>query len=311
MNNRILDLSEIPARLSVDNGLLCVDLPERGRRTFPFSTLAAVVCSHPQITFTLGVLAEFAASRTILVVSDRKRMPAAMLLPLVSHHAQTEKFRLQAEASLPLRKRLWKEIVQAKIRAQAARIRALHGTDPALERLARTVTVSNAASIESQASRIYWGRLFSDGTYRRSDEEDPRNGLLNYGYAVVRAACARALCGAGLHPGLPLHHHNRYDPFPLANDLMEPLRPIVDAWVVRWQRSPQDGLTREAKQALLAWLTGRFSDGAESRTLFDWAHLIAERLARCLEGSLRRLDYPLLEPADDETTERGDPEDPQ
>lgn len=311
MNNRVLDISETPARLSVDNGLLCVDVPNAGRRTFPFSTLAAIVCCHPQITFTLGVLAELAASRTMLVVSDRKRMPAAMLLPLASHHAQTAKFRLQAEASLPLRKRLWKEIVQSKIRAQAGLIRALHGVDPALERLVRAITVSNAAAVEAQASRIYWGRLFGDGTYRRSDEEDPRNALLDYGYAVVRAACARALCGAGLHPGLPLHHHNTYDPFPLANDLMEPLRPIVDAWVVRRVRISQEGLTRESKQALLAWLTGRFSDGAESRTLFDWAHIVAERLARCLEGSLRRLDFPLLEPADDETTERGDPQDPQ
>jgi CRISPR-associated protein Cas1 len=309
MNNRVLDLSESPARLHAENGLLCVDIPGATRRTFPFSTLAAVVCSHPQVTLTEAVLAELAAARAIFVACDRKHLPAAMLLPLLSHSTQTEKFRLQAEAPLPLRKRLWKNIVSAKISAQSALIHALHGPEPALERLARSVSVSNAAAVESQASRLYWPRLFADSSFRRSDEDDPRNALLNYGYAIVRAVCARALCGAGLHPALPLHHHNRFDPFPLANDLMEPFRPLVDRWAVHWWRNQQCGLTREAKQSALAALTGRFAGGSESRTLFDWAQIAADRLVRCLERSLKKLEIPLLEPSRHETPERGDPED--
>lgn len=311
MTNRVLDLSETPARLCADNGLLCVETPGVSRRTFPFSTLAAIVCSHPQITLTEAVLADLAASNAILIVCDRKRMPAAMLLPLAPHSTQTERFRLQSEAPLPLRKRLWKEIVRAKIRAQTALIAGLYGPEPALERLMKTVTVAKATALEAQASRLYWQRLFDDPSYRRSNDDDHRNALLNYGYAVVRAACARAICGAGLHPALPLHHHNRYDPFPLANDLMEPFRPLADRWAVHGSRRHPDGLTREAKQSLLAFLTARFTDGAESRTLFDWAQILADRLARCLERSLERLDIPLLEPSCDETPERGDPEDPQ
>ena len=311
MTNRVLDLSESPARLRAENSLLCVEIPGAGRRTFPFPTLAAVVCSHPQVTFTEAVLAELAAAKAIFVVCDRKHMPAAMLLPLAPHSTQTEKFRVQAEAPLPLKKRLWKEIVQAKIRAQAALIASLYGRDASLERLARSLSVSSAMAAESQASRLYWQRLFSDASYRRSNEDDPRNGLLNYGYAIVRAACARALCSAGLHPALPLQHHNRYDPFPLANDLMEPFRPLVDRWTVQWARQKKDGLTREAKQSLLAYLTARFSDGTESRTLFDWTQILADRLARCLERSLERLNIPLLEPSCDDTPERRDPEDPE
>jgi len=311
MNNRVLDLTEIPARLWVENGLLCVGSSGGERRTFPFSTLAAVVCSHPEISFTESVLAELASARAILVVCDRKRMPAAMLLPLVAHTTQTERFRLQSEAALPLRKRLWKEIVQAKIRAQAALLKRLGRTPAGLERLARSVNVSNAAAMEAQASRQYWTLLFEGGEFRRSNEEDHRNSLLNYGYAVVRAACARALCGAGLHPGLPLHHHNRYDPFPLANDVMEPFRPLVDRWTVEWSAGRQDGLTREAKQSMLAYLTSRFTDGSESRTLFDWAQMVSSRLARCLEGSLQRIDIPVLEPSCDEAAERRDSEDPE
>jgi CRISPR-associated protein Cas1 len=311
MTNRVLDFSESPARLCAENGLLCVDRADSPRRTVPFSDIAALICSHPQITFTEAVLTELAAAKAILVVCDRKRLPAAMLLPLATHTTQTERFRRQSEASLPLRKRLWKEIVQAKIRAQAALISTLYGADPALDRLARSVTVSNAAAVESHASRLYWGRLFADPSFRRSNEDDPRNALLNYGYAVVRAACARALCSAGLHPALPLHHHNRYDPFPLANDLMEPFRPLVDRWTVCWTRQTSDGLTRAAKQSLLATLTGRFSNSAESRTLFDWCQILADRLARCLERTLDRLNIPLLEPVAHETQEGRDQQDPE
>jgi CRISPR-associated protein Cas1 len=311
MNNRVLDLSETPARLRAENGLLHVELDGSVRRTFPFAQVAAVVCSHPQITLTEAVLAELALAKAILVACDRKRMPVAMLLPLTAHSTQTENFRLQSEAPLPLRKRLWKEIVRAKIRAQAAVIGDLYGEDAALRRLFSAVSVSNAAAIEAQASRLYWSRLFADAGYRRSDEEDPRNALLNYGYAVVRAICARALCSAGLHPALPLHHHNRYDPFPLANDLMEPFRPLVDAWAVRWWRGHSDGLTREAKQSVLGRLSGRFSNGEESRTLFDWAQILSDRLARCLDRSLERLEIPLLEPACDETQEGREEPDPE
>ncbi len=311
MNNRVLDLAEAPARLHVENGLLVVDSGAGGRRTFPFSTIAAVICSHPQVTFTQAVLAELAAAKAILVACDRKRMPAAMLLPLAAHSTQTENFRRQAEAPLALRKRLWKEIVQAKIRAQARLLEDLRGQGAALARLARAVTVGNASALEAQASRFYWPRIFNDDRYRRSDEEDPRNALLDYGYAVVRAACARGICGSGLHPALPLHHHNRYDAFPLADDLMEPFRPLVDRHVAGWCAINRDGLTRDAKQALIAYLTGRFTDGAESRTLFDWVQILADRVARSLERSLDRLNIPLLEPAQHETQERRDPEDPE
>lgn len=311
MNNRVLDLSETPARLRAENGLLHVELDGRGRKTFPFAEVAAVVCSHPQITLTEAVVAELAAAKAILIACDRKRMPVAMMLPLTAHGTQTEKFELQSKAPLPLRKRFWKEIVRAKIRAQAAVIIDLFGDGTSLRRLASSVSVSNATAVEAQASRLYWSRLFADAAYRRSNDEDPRNALLNYGYAVIRAICARALCSAGLHPALPLHHHNRYDPFPLANDLMEPFRPLVDAWAVEWWRNYGVGLTPEAKQAVLARLSGRFSNGEERRTLFDWAQILSDRLARCLERSLDRLDIPPLEPVRDETQKGREEQDPE
>ncbi len=222
-----------------------------------------------------------------------------MMLPLTAHHLQTELFQRQAGAPLPLKKRLWRETAQAKILAQSRTLNRQTGSTHGLDKMAGRVLVRNASTIEALASRVYWPVLFDDRRYRRSADQDSRNALLDYGYAIVRAAVARALCGAGLHPGLPLHHHNRYDPYPLANDLMEPFRPLVDGWVSSWC-SAKPGpwpLDRQAKASLLAFLTGRFSACGESRTLFDWAERCAERLARCIEGKRNAIEFPPLEPA--------------
>ena len=297
MNNRILDFAETPARLSARGGLLRIETPEREPAAIPFEHLAAVVCSHGQVSFTQAVLAELAAANAILVACDAKHLPVAMMLPLVAHHRQTAAFQRQAGAGLPLRKRLWRDIVEAKVRAQARTLVRLHGRDEGLMAVARRVKVGNASAMEALAGRFYWSVLFGELRLRRSDGGDARNGLVDYGYAVVRAATARALCAAGLHPGLALHHHNQDDPYPLANDLMEPFRPLVDEWAVRWcARSPSPwALDRETKQDLLAWLTGRYTNGAESRTLFDWAGRCADQLARRLEGRREPLEIPELE----------------
>lgn len=293
MTNRVLDFAEHPARLSARDGLLRIEVEGASEVRIPFSHLAAVVCSHGQVSFTQSVLAELAAARAALIVCDRKRLPVAMMLPLVGHGEQTNRFQRQAAAGAALRNRLWSELAAAKIRAQAEALRSLTGEDHGFTAMAKRVGVRNAATAEAYASRLYWPRLFGDKRYRRGSEEDARNSLLDYGYAVVRAIVARALCGAGLHPGLGLHHHNKYDPYPLANDLMEPLRPQVDIWVAGWCAShpPEEWtLHRASKAAMLDTLTGRFTDGAEARTLFDWAERWSERLARSLEGNRARLE---------------------
>jgi len=303
MNNRILDLSDSPARLYARGGLLHVHRPGQSLRTIPFGQISVLVCSHPQVTFTQAVVAELAAVNGLLIACDSKSQPVAMLLPLVSHFAQTARFQLQAAASLPLRKRLWRSIVASKIRAQGRTLAALTGTDCGLERAAGRLRIAEATQAESTASRMYWPRLFCDPDYRRSNADDPRNHLLNYGYSIVRAASARALCASGLHPALPLHHHNQYDPYPLANDLMEPFRPLVDRWCVAWWRAHSSGISRDAKQSVLRFLTGRFSDGREARSLFDWIQRASNQLARCLEGNQNNIGFPALEPVCDETAE--------
>lgn len=273
-----------------------IDPKDTEPRTVPFTHLAAVICAHPQVTFTQAVVSEMAEANAILVCCDAKRQPVAMMLPLTTHHRQTTSFQKQSSAGLPLRKRLWREIVLAKIQAQSSALMRVRGKDGGVGLIAKRVKVGNASQMEALASRYYWQQVFDDTKFRRRDDEDARNALLNYGYAVVRAMSARALCGAGLHPALALHHHNQYDPYPLANDLMEPYRPLVDEWVSWWcgMREGPWPLDAESKRALLEQLTGRFTDGTESRTLFDWVERAAGQLARCLDGLRKSLEFPEL-----------------
>lgn len=300
MTDRILDFSEQPARLSAQNGLLRIQLGEKGTdsaqvQTVPFADLAAVVVAHPQVSYTQAVLAGLAEAGGILVACDEKRQPAAMMLPLSTHSLQAERFAHQAALALPVRKRLWQQIVKAKINAQARLLAEKTGQDWGLPLLALKVRSGDPENLEAQAARIYWKALF-EGTFHRDREAENLNRHLNYGYAVLRAIVARAICAVGLHPSLGLHHHNRYDNFCLADDLIEPFRPLVDRAVVaiRDQQGEYVAFDREAKQQILSVLPGRFDHEEESRTLFDWISRMASSLAAVVEGSGKRLDIPEL-----------------
>ncbi len=318
MTDRVIDLSDRPAHLSVRNSLLVIRFgsvpavsdrrPEgiaggdtgatsdREEHTIPLGDLAVVITSHPQISYTHAVLAGLAEAGAMFIACDGKHMPAAMLLPLVSHFLQTEKFALQARLSLPTAKRLWRQIVKEKIQAQARLLEERAGQDWGLKSIAGRVRSGDSGNLEAHAARIYWKELFSGVEFHRDQEAEDLNRHLNYGYAVLRAVVARALCGAGLHPTFGLHHHNRYDAFCLADDLMEPFRPLVDRVVARLSDRWGSGAAfdREAKRALLEPLLGRFDFDGESRTLFDWVSRAAFSLAAVVEGGEKCLQIPQL-----------------
>jgi CRISP-associated protein Cas1 len=328
MTERILDFSERPARLSVRNGLLVIDLsvapgfspasaalkggateaeegrdPESGLRardsqeqTIPLADIAVLIAAHPQISFSHAVLSGLAEAGGMFIACNQKRMPCAMLLPLDTHSTQTERFQAQASLPQPNRKRLWQQIVKAKIRAQARLLKERTEQDWGLEMLAAAVRSGDPQNIEARAARIYWKNLFGEDSFRRDPEGAGLNPPLNYGYAILRAVTARALCAAGLHPSLGIHHHNRYDTFCLADDLMEPFRPIVDR-VVAELREQTEGdleLDRETKRTLLEALLARFAAEGESRTLFDWVSRTAQLLASAIESGEKKLEVPLL-----------------
>ncbi len=296
MTDRMIDLAETPVRLSVRNSLLVIRHNENEETTVPLAELAVVVVSHPSASLTHAVLTGLAEAGATFVACDRRHMPAAMLLPLQSHFVQGERFARQAGASLPLRKRLWRDIVSAKVRAQGRVLVKLRGNDGGLPWLAARVRSGDPQNIEAQASRRYWPMLFAHPDFRRDPHAGGQNHLLNYGYAILRAIIARAICAAGLHPSLGLHHHNRYDAFRLADDLMEPFRPIVDRAVAHYsdEHGPGVPLDKEAKQVLLRSLTERFTVEGESRTLFDIAGRTASSLAAVYAGDRKNLALPEL-----------------
>jgi CRISPR-associated protein Cas1 len=293
---RIIDLSEEPAWLNVDTSRLVISRDEQPKVSIPLAEVAVLVVAHPQVVMTQAVLAGVAEQGGIAVICDGKRMPAAMLMPLAGHFAQGERFALQAKASLPTCKRLWQSLVKAKIRAQARALADLLGDDAGLPQLADKVRSGDPSNVEAEASRRYWPALFADPRFRRDRDGGGPNALLNYGYAVLRAIVARAVCAAGLHPSLGLQHHNRYDAFRLADDLMEPFRPIVDRAVVTHcaRRGLAASLDKEAKAALIGSLMGRFSLGKESRSLFDIAGRTAVSLTAVFSGRRRTLVLPEL-----------------
>jgi CRISPR-associated protein Cas1 len=281
----------------------------RGKRheelTIALADIAALIVSHPQVSYTHAVLSGLAAAGAIFIACDEKHMPAAMLLPLVSHSTQTERFAAQARLSLPTRKRAWQEIVQAQIRARARLLEERTGKDWGLGPMGVRVRSGDPQNLEAQAARIYWQALFHGEDFHRDPEGEGVNACLNYGYAVVRAIAARALCGAGLHPSLGVHHHNRYDAFCLADDLMEPFRPLVDRVVARLrdERGQEIQVDKESKRAILGGLLCRYTAEGESRTLFDWASRAASSLAAVMEGREEELRVPLLTPAEEAVTD--------
>lgn len=299
--HRILDISDTAARLRIDRGCLCVEPAEGAAVRIPVGEVAAVVLAHPQITCTQAALAELAAAGGIVVTCDGKRLPVGLQLPLQSHYVQGERFLAQATVKLPLRKRLWQEIVRAKIRLQGAALKELRGTDAGLPALAATVQSGDATNVEAQAARRYWRHLFPGADFHRDRDARDQNQLLNYGYAVLRAIAARAACAVGLHPSLGVHHRNRYNPFCLADDLMEPFRPAVDTIVATLveERGADAPLTQDARQRLLAAMYQRWRLGDENRSLFEAIELLASSVVENFLGNRCRLRLPtMLEPTD-------------
>jgi CRISPR-associated protein Cas1 len=291
---RIIDFSDRGARLRVRLDQLLITPDGGDDCSVPLAEVAVLIAAHPQVTFTQAVLSGLASAGGIFIVCDERRLPAGMLLPLCGHHLQTRRFQAQIAAAAPVKKRLWKQIVLAKIEMQAQALEVLHGASAGLRPLIPLVRSGDPENVEARAARLYWPLLFADDSFRRDREAVDQNRLLNYGYAVLRAVVARALCAAGLHPTLGLHHHNQYSAFCLADDLMEPFRPVVDTLVARLVREQGETppLDTATKAALIDALLGVCRVDGQVRTLFDAAAVAAQSLAAVLLGEARRLTLP-------------------
>jgi CRISPR-associated protein Cas1 len=285
-----------PAYLNVHQQQLLVRLKKDDEeRTVPIEDIAFVVLEHPQITVSMPALQQLNANNVAVVFCNEKHMPASMLLNLDGHHLQGELFRNQLNSSLPLKKQLWQQTIQSKIKNQAALLQSKGKDSGALPSLAASVKSNDASNREGTAAREYWSRLFGKGFQRDRYGEMP-NHFLNYGYILLRSAVARSLVGSGLLPTLGIHHHNRYNAYCLADDIMEPYRPYVDDAVYDlWESGNRDMiLDKQTKAYLLNILSCDVSIGKVVRPLMVALSHTTASLARCFSGEETKIKYPVF-----------------
>lgn len=294
---------ETPCHLKCRNEQLVVSynhvkgfetLPEK---TVPVEDIGMLVLEHQQITLSHYLLDKLLANNASVVICNETRHPSGLMLPLEGNTLQSERFRAQVEATDPLKKQLWQQTVKAKITNQAAVLKKWGIAHNYLTTLAMNIKSGDADNCEAQAAAYYWSNLFPPAWqfFRRRDGPPPNN-LLNYGYAILRATVARAITGAGLLPTLGIFHRNRYNAYCLADDIMEPYRPFVDA-VVRSiidSTSAVDTLTKELKVQLLNLPASDVAmDGGKSPLMLATQRTAAS-LTKCYTGEQRKLLYPQM-----------------
>lgn len=247
--DRIVDIATDGRHLSRERGFLKVakNRAEIGR--IPLDEITAVIIHAHGTTVSGTLLADLGDRGVPVVFCASNHMPKSVLMPVDGHHAQGGRLKAQWQAKIPLIKQAWKKVIISKITMQAAALDAFATPNAPLKMMIRSVTSGDSTNVEAQAARYYWPIMMGDD-FRRNREASDVNMLLNYGYTVLRAATARAVVAAGLHPTIGLHHSNRGNAFALADDLMEPFRPLVDctARTLAERNGPQ--VDTEAKQTL-------------------------------------------------------------
>ncbi len=285
-----------PFCLSLRNNQMIIntkEMPEM-QRSVPIEDIGFVILEHQQTNITLPLLNALSDNNVAVIFCGDNFMPNAMLMNLDSNKTQGEGYRAQIEASEPLKKGLWKQIVEAKIRNQAALLNKLGKNGERLKPYYTNVKSGDSDNREGVAAKIYWGELFGEDFIRSREGVEPNN-MLNYGYTLLRAAVARSLMGSGLFPAFGIFHRNRYNAFPLADDIMEPYRPYVDEIVFDLYANGERKLTKDVKSRLLRLLFTDTVFGKITRPLDVGLTMTSASLAKCFSGIQKKIAYPLLE----------------
>jgi len=286
-----------PCHLSAQNNQMVVTNKETGEiKQASIEDIGFLILENPQITFTVRLAELLTENNVAVVFCNSKYLPTSMLLNLEQHHLQSEMFRNQINASEPLKKQLWSQTIIAKINNQASALKLLGKEYLKLTELAKKVLSGDTTNREAQAARIYWSELFGNN-FTRERNGLPPNNALNYGYAILRAGVARALVGSGLLPTLGIHHHNKYNAYCLADDIMEPYRPYVDILVYKLnnEKNIEPDLTTEIKLEILKLLTTDIVLENTTRPLMLGLSQTTASLSRCFSGEQKKLSYPTLE----------------
>lgn len=267
---------------------------ETRETTVPIEDIGFVVIEHPEVYISVPALIKLSENNVAVIFCDAKHLPCSMLLNLNSHHIQEELFKGQINASGPLKKQLWQQTVKIKIRNQAEHLKLLNKPYEVLNFYESKVLSGDSDNREANASTHYWKHVFEFDFKRERFGEYP-NLFLNYGYIVLRAAVARALSGSGLLNTLGIHHHNKYNAFCLADDIMEPFRPLVDARVIEiLENYKEKELTVKIKAELLSVLTQTVYFEDDKSPLMVALTRTASSLQQCFSGTERKINYPRL-----------------
>ncbi len=297
-----------PAYLSLRDAQLVIKLPEVVKNatlpehfkqkveiTKPIEDIGVLVLDNKQITITSGVLEALLENNCAVITCDSKSMPVGLMLPLYGNTTQNERFRHQLDASLPLKKQLWQQTIKIKIENQAAVLKKCTKEEIRCMKVwASEVKSGDSENMEARAAAYYWKNLFPiDGFTRERNGISPNN-LLNYGYAILRAVVARGLVSSGLLPTLGIHHHNRYNAYCLADDIMEPYRPYIDELVYSIVESDMDytELSKEIKGRLLTIPTLEVNISGKRSPLMVAVGQTTASLYKCFSGELRKISYP-------------------
>lgn len=285
-----------PLYISLKNNQMVINtrqMPEE-KRTIPIEDIGFVILENQQITITIPLLNALADNNVAVIFCNNECMPNSMLQILDGNTTQAERYKLQLNASEPLKKGLWKQIVEAKIRNQAALLDKLGKNSKILKPLYSNVKSGDSDNREGIAAKLYWGELFGNAFIRQREGTSPNN-LLNYGYTLLRAGVTRALIGSGLLPAFGLFHKNRYNAFPLSDDIMEAYRPYVDEIVYELYTNGINELTKDAKVKLLSLFFTDVIFEKNKKPLEIGLTTTSASLVKCFSGKQKKIIYPKLE----------------
>lgn len=295
MIGRIVEVADDQRHLFVSRGFLIVQETNGEHKELgqvPLDDIAAVIGNAHGLSYTNNLLVALAERGTPFVLCAANHNTVGMLWPLDGNFQQAKRFDAQIAASKPVQKRLWAEIVRSKLQQQAAALEAAGAPTAPVATLATKVRSGDPENLEAQGARRYWSLLFGS-EFRRDRNSGGVNGLLNYGYTVYRAATARAVVAAGLHPTIGLHHSNEGNPMRLVDDLMEPFRPMVDLLVWQLQRSGEAGVSPDTKRVLVRSLYDDMQTGSGATPAMVCMQRMAVSLAQVYMGEREKLDLPL------------------
>lgn len=301
MKNRIVEIVTDGVHVSASRGFVILHKDREKLGQIAIDDMAALIIRGYGLTLSVNICARLSASNIPLIICGSDQSPASVLWPLAGHHAQGRIMQKQSELTRPQKKRLWQSLIRAKITAQAEALNLTGQAANDIKAMAKRVKSGDPDNLEAQAARRYWSRMMGKD-FRRNKAESGENAALNYGYTVLRAAAARAIIAAGLHPSLSIHHESRGDALRLADDIMEPFRPWVDLTVWQNRDKLETGqLSPELKASLVGMLSLDLQTSWGASPLQLCIDRLAQSVAAIITDERTKIEFsgpPVLAPAD-------------